>query len=182
DRLRLHAPDGQEVMAFDLPRQPKPNGLCLADLVNPAGPAGEPQDHVALFVVTAGKGVRARAEELKEKGDYLRSHALQALALESAEGYAELLHAQLRSQWGFPDPLEATMADRFRASYRGKRYSFGYPACPALEDQQKLFALLRPEEIGVELTDGDMMDPEASVSALVFHHPEASYFSASARE
>jgi 5-methyltetrahydrofolate--homocysteine methyltransferase len=72
------------------------------------------------------------------------------------------------------------MLDRFKANYRGKRYSFGYPACPRLEDQQLLFQVLRPKDIGVELTDGCMMDPEASVSALVFHHPEAIYFSATA--
>ena len=70
------------------------------------------------------------------------------------------------------------MADRFKANYRGKRYSFGYPACPDLSQQRALFDILRPEEIGITLTDGDMMDPEASVSAVVFHHPEAAYFSA----
>ena len=68
------------------------------------------------------------------------------------------------------------MLDRFQARYRGKRYSFGYPACPALEDQAGIFKLLRPEEIGVNLTEGFMMEPEASVSALVFHHPDATYF------
>jgi 5-methyltetrahydrofolate--homocysteine methyltransferase len=71
-----------------------------------------------------------------------------------------------------------TMRDRFQAKYRGLRVSFGYPACPDLEDQAKLFALLHPEDIGVQLTEGYMMDPEASVSALVFHHPEADYFRA----
>ena len=183
DRLLLFGrdgPAGDAIASFQFPRQPRPRGLCLADLVNPL--RGAPPDHVALFVVTAGKGVRAYAEALKGRGDYLRSHVLQALALESAEGYAELLHAELRARWGFPDPEGMAMADRFRANYRGKRYSFGYPACPALEDQRILFGLLRPEEIGVVLTDGDMMDPEASVSAMVFHHPEASYFSAAARE
>jgi len=69
-----------------------------------------------------------------------------------------------------------TMLDRFQARYRGKRYSFGYPACPNLEDQTGLFNLLHPEEIGVNLTEGFMMDPEASVSALVFHHPDCTYF------
>jgi 5-methyltetrahydrofolate--homocysteine methyltransferase len=68
------------------------------------------------------------------------------------------------------------MKERFTSRYRGKRYSFGYPACPRLEDQAPLFRLLRPEEIGIELTEGFMMDPEASVSALVFHHPDAAYF------
>ena len=79
--------------------------------------------------------------------------------------------------WGFPDPSEMTMQARFKARYRGVRVSFGYPACPRLEDQAKLFRLLGVEEaIGVRLTEGFMMDPEASVSALVFHHPEARYF------
>jgi 5-methyltetrahydrofolate--homocysteine methyltransferase len=71
------------------------------------------------------------------------------------------------------------MQERFTSRYRGKRYSFGYPACPNLEDQQGLFALLQPEEIGVKLTEGFMMDPEASVSALVFQHPDCAYFTAS---
>jgi 5-methyltetrahydrofolate--homocysteine methyltransferase len=128
-------------------------------------------------VVTAGGGVRAAAEELKVRGEYVRSHIVQALALETAEAFAELLHAELRRQWGFPDPIGTGMTDLFKARYRGKRYSFGYPACPALEDQAPLFGLLRPESIGVQLTDGFMMDPEASVSALVVHHPDATYFS-----
>jgi 5-methyltetrahydrofolate--homocysteine methyltransferase len=108
----------------------------------------------------------------------VRSHVIQALAIELAEAYAEKLHQDLRAWWGFPDPPEMTMRDRFQAKYRGLRVSFGYPACPDLEDQAKLFALLHPEDIGVQLTEGYMMDPEASVSALVFHHPEADYFRA----
>jgi 5-methyltetrahydrofolate--homocysteine methyltransferase len=130
-----------------------------------------------MFVVTIGKGVRELAESLKNRGQYLKSHILQALALESAEAYAELTHSQIRKAWGFPDPPEMTMMERFQARYRGKRYSFGYPACPRLDDQTVLFDLLRPQEIGVQLTEGFMMDPEASVSAIVFHHPEALYFS-----
>jgi 5-methyltetrahydrofolate--homocysteine methyltransferase len=102
---------------------------------------------------------------------------LQALALETAEGCAEWLHRRIREDWGFPDPPELTMPQRFVSHYRGKRYSFGYPACPDLEDQAGIWKLLRPEEIGVELTEGFMMDPEASVSALVFHHPDCTYFS-----
>ena len=162
-----------ELEYFDFPRQPKPNGLCISDFVRPQG-GGE--DFVALFCVTAGKGVRARAEEFKQRGDYLKAHALAALSLETAEAYAELLHSQLRSLWGFPDSPEMTMLERFQAKYLGCRYSFGYPACPRLDDQAKLWKLLQPEEIGVQLTDGFMMDPEASVSALVVHHPEAKYF------
>ena len=159
-------------IAFDFPRQRRLDGFCLADYVNPEG-----KDNIALFVVTIGKGIRLLAENLKNRGDYLKSHIIQVLALESAEGYAEFLHAHIRKLWGFPDPTDMTKIQRFQAKYHGKRYSFGYPACPRLDDQTLLFKCLRPEEIGVQLTDGFMMDPEASVSALVFHHPQATYFS-----
>ena len=90
---------------------------------------------------------------------------------------AELLHRQIRAMWGFADPDSLTNQDLFQARYQGVRVSFGYPACPRLEDQAELFRLLDVRSaIGVELTDGFMMDPESSVSALVFHHPEATYF------
>ena len=109
---------------------------------------------------------------------FFEAHALQALAIETAEGAAEWLHRRIREDWGFPDPPAMTMRERFTARYRGKRYSFGYPACPNLEDQQGIWKLLQPDEIGVSLTEGMMMDPEASVSALVFHHPDCTYFTA----
>lgn len=172
---RLHLYDGaQNKFTFDFPRQNRVGGLCIADYVDPDL---SKKDNVALFVTTVGRGVRELAHSLKNRGDYLKSHILQALAIESAEAYAEFLHAQLRKMWGFPDPPEMTLLERFQAKYRGKRYSFGYPACPRLEDQRLLFELLNPSEMGVELTEGFMMDPEASVSALVFHHPQATYFS-----
>jgi 5-methyltetrahydrofolate--homocysteine methyltransferase len=173
---------------FHFHRQRKPDGLCLSDYVMPAEIVGQAlrlpslRDSVSLFVVGAGTGIRQRAEEYKAKGEYLKSHALQALAIETAEACAEWLHRRLREDWGFPDPAETTMVDRFQARYQGKRYSFGYPACPALEDQAGIWKLLRPEEIGVSLTEGFMMDPEASVSALVFHHPDCTYFGVGASE
>ena len=133
---------------------------------------------MAMFVVSVGHGIREEVEKLKAEGQYLKSHALAALALESAEAYAELTHSKLRAQLGFSDNLDMTMMERFQAKYQGKRYSFGYPACPDLENQQLLFKLMQPSlEIGVQLTEGNMMEPEASVSALVFQHPQASYFS-----
>jgi len=162
------------------PRQRKEDGLSLSDYVLPPGQAG--RDHIALFVTTAGAGIRELAEEAKQAGEYLRSYALQALALETAEAAAEWLHSRLRGAWGFPDPPELSRQSLFQARYRGKRYSFGYPACPDLESQADLFRLLKPDEIGVQLTEGFMMEPEASVSALVFHHPDATYFSAGAQE
>src|SRR5437773_2656999 len=167
--------DGREAARFTFPRQRAGERLCLADYVRDT--AAEP-DYVALFAVTCGKGVRELAERWKEEGQYLRSHAIQALAIELAEALAEMLHARLRTQWGFPDPPGLSMEDRLKARYRGIRVSFGYPACPNLADQRILFDLLEPSQIGLELTEGFMMDPEAYVSALVFHHPEAKYFQA----
>lgn len=158
---------------FEFPRQATADGLCLSDYVS----TENKKDSIALFVVTAAAGVRSQAEEWKAKGEYLKSHIIQALALETAEAYAELLHSQIRGQWGFPDSPEMKMMDRFQTKYRGKRYSFGYPACPRLSDQEILFKALNPADIGVTLTEGYMMDPEASVSAIVFHHPQATYFS-----
>jgi len=171
-RLILHHPDGRRVLAeFSFGRQSQAPGLCLADFVSPH------DDYVALFATTVGPGVRALADRWKEQGEYLRSHILQVLALEGAEAFAELIHRKLRQWWGFPDPPEFSKTDLFQARYRGKRYSFGYPACPRLEDQALLFALLEPEAtIGVRLTEGFMMEPEGSVSALVLHHPQARYF------
>ncbi len=179
NRLWLHSVNSgsPQTFEFEFQRQRKPDGLCLSDYVLPKVSGVSPRDTVAMFLVSVGKGVRELAENLKNRGDYLKSHILQALALESAEAYAELLHSQLRKAWGFSDPPEMTMMERFQAKYRGKRYSFGYPACPRLDDQAALFELLKPGEMGVQLTDGFMMDPEASVSALVFHHPQASYYS-----
>jgi 5-methyltetrahydrofolate--homocysteine methyltransferase len=162
---------GDRRLAF--PRQERGDRLCLADFVSHG--AG---DHVCLFAVTAGEGIREKAERFKQSGEFLKSHALSALALETAEAAAEWLHSKLRGLWGFPDPAGTPMLDRFRGNYRGKRYSFGYPACPDLSMQGDLFDLLQPEDIGLQLTEEFMMDPEASVSALVLHHPDARYFTA----
>ena len=176
DSLQLFAPGEKEPLhTFRFPRQRQGDFLCLSDYVLPT--QNGRRDHLALFVVTAGEGVRHRAEKAKNEGYYFKSHGLQALAIETAEGCAEWLHRRIREDWGFPDPPNMTTAQRFTSRYRGKRYSFGYPACPSLEDQGGIWKLLKPEEIAVQLTEGFMMDPEASVSALVFHHPDCAYFS-----
>jgi 5-methyltetrahydrofolate--homocysteine methyltransferase len=174
--LHLFSAGGKEpLLTWKFKRQRSGAQLCLSDYV--LAPKNGQRDHVAVFVVTAGEGVRERAEKAKNEGYYFKSHGLQALAIESAEGCAEWLHRRIREDWGFPDPADLTMAQRFTSRYRGKRYSFGYPACPDLEDQTGIWKILRPEDIGVQLTEGFMMDPEASVSALVFHHPDCTYFS-----
>lgn len=162
------------IETFDFPRQESSPYLCLADYIKSVDSGIK--DYVGFFAVTAGKGIRQQADQFKQDGRFLESHALQSLALESAEGFAELIHRQMRDRWGFPDPADFTMQERFAAHYQGQRFSFGYPACPELEDQKKLFKLIQPESIGIELTEGCMMEPEASVTAIVFAHPEARYF------
>ncbi len=176
DDLILFDPDGSgaEVVRFTFPRQAGGERLSLPDFARPLA-SGE-RDSVALFVVTCGQGVREKAEQLKEAGDYLNSHILQALALELAEATAEFVHKRIRDAWGITDSPDLTLKQLYNAEYHGIRVSFGYPACPEISDQTKLFSLLQPEQIGVQLTEGFMMDPEASVSALVFHHPEGKYF------
>ncbi|PZT54084.1 methionine synthase [Paenibacillus silvae] len=159
---------------FTFPRQKVEPFLCLSDFLKPVE-SGE-MDYVGFLVVTAGHGVRELSTAWKDQGDYLRSHALQSVALEVAEGLAERVHHMMRDIWGFPDPADMTMKQRHGARYQGIRVSFGYPACPDLEDQGPLFKLMQPEDIGVELTEGFMMEPEASVSAMVFSHPQAKYF------
>lgn len=175
DDVVVYAEDGvTEIERFTFPRQQVAPFMCLSDFLK-TKESGE-MDYIALMVVTAGHGVSAKARELKDAGKFLESHALQATALELAEGFAERIHQEIRDQWGFPDGVDFTMRDRFAAKYQGQRFSFGYPACPNLEDQEKLFKLIKPEDIGVHLTEGFMMEPEASVSAIVFAHPDARYF------
>ena len=173
DAVLLSDASGRELARFDFPRQKDGERLCLADYAR-----DDADDYLALFAVTCGQGVRELAQRWKEQGEYVRSHALQALAIECAEALAEMLHARLRTLWEFPDPPDLPISEKLKAHYRGIRVSFGYPACPNLADQTTLFRLLEPEGIGLSLTDGFMMDPEASVSALVFHHPAAKYFKA----
>ena len=180
--LLIYAPDGETVLErFHFGRQSQREGLCLSDYARPVG-SGQP-DYVAVFTTTVGPAVRKLADEMRDRGDFLDSHILQVLALESAEAFAELLHKQIRQMWGIGDPAGLSYQDLFRTQYRGRRFSFGYPACPRLEDQEQLFRLLDvTSNIGVELTEGYMMDPEGSVSALVFHHPEAKYFNLSEQD
>ncbi len=162
------------VEALVFPRQESGERLCVADFV---APKGKGRDTIGIFVTTCGYGVNQRAKELREKGEYFKSHILQVLAIESAGALAELVHKKMRELWGIADPPLAKQ-EVFQAKYHGIRLSYGYPACPDLNEQQKIWKLLKPEQIGVNLTEVMMMDPEASVSALVFHHPQGKYFNA----
>ena len=199
--LLICRPDGGGVVErFHFGRQSQGEGLCLADFVRPlsqdslpkdgpaaavngsgtAGNSATGLDFVGMFVTTVGPGVSELSERLKSDGRYLDSHILQSLAIESAEAFAEVLHQRMRRMWGFADSADLTYQDLFRTQYRGRRFSFGYPACPRLEDQEQLFRLLDvTSNIGVELTEGFMMEPESTVSALVLHHPDAKYFNLS---
>ena len=170
----------RELGRVTFPRQPAGDRRCLADLL-PSVSSGI-RDHVCFFVTSCqgrDRPMRELAEELKNKGEFLKMHALQAIGIETAEGLAEWIHRTVRTAWGFPDAPTLTAQDIFSARYHGRRYSFGYPACPNLEDQTLVWSILDPKQnIGVELTEGFMMEPEASVSAMIFHHPQAVYFDA----
>ena len=159
-----------ETLVF--PRQDSGEKLCAADFV---APKEQGKDTFGIFVTTCGDGVNQTAKELREKGEYLKSHLLQVLAIESAEALAEIIHKKIRELWGINDP-PLTKQEIFQAKYLGIRLSYGYPACPDLNEQAKIWKLLNPDQIGVNLTEGMMMEPEASVSALVFHHPQGKYF------
>lgn len=176
DQILIYNPEDttQILHTFTFPRQQVVPYLCLADFLKSVDSGV--MDYVGFLVVTAGKGISELSSVWKDKGDYLRSHVLQSVALETAEALAERVHHMMRDTWGFSDPADMTMKQRHGARYQGIRVSFGYPACPDLEDQAPLFKLMNPEDIGVELTEGFMMEPEASVSAMVFSHPEARYF------
>jgi 5-methyltetrahydrofolate--homocysteine methyltransferase len=181
-RLLVYGSENQNIAEeFYFGRQSQRDGLCLADYVLPK--SNGKVDYVGMFVTSIGNGVRGLAEKWMAEGQFLNAHILQALALESAEAFAELLHQQIRQMWGLGDSAGTTPQDLFRTQYKGKRFSFGYPACPRLEDQEQLFRLLDVSaNLDVELTEGYMMDPESSVSALVFHHPDAKYFNLSERD
>jgi 5-methyltetrahydrofolate--homocysteine methyltransferase len=169
---------GREWLRIAFPRQVEGRRLCIADFFRPldaAGSSGE-RDVVAVQVVTMGRVASERAQEMFQSDrydDYLHFHGL---AVESAEALAELWHRRVRQELGIAGGDAKTVEQLFAQGYQGSRYSFGYPACPRLEDQAHVFALLDPSRIGVELTEEWELVPEQSTSAIVVHHPEARYF------
>ena len=174
DDLLFYDKAGTRRASFGFPRRTAGERLCLADFAAPV--SGGVKDYAALFAVTCGEGVLAYAKREREAGNYVKSYMAEALALTLAEAFAEVMHYRLRQAWGIAeaDPVRPPL----RSRYRGKRYSFGCSACPDLANQKILFDLLKPEaDAGLRLTEGFMMDPEASVSAIVFHNPKAVYFS-----
>ena len=133
-------------------------------------------DYAAFQLVTAGSEVSRLERELFAKGDYQDYLYVHGMGVETAEALAEYWHKQVRTEWGIAGEDAPEIKLLFSTKYRGCRYSFGYPACPNLEDQRQLFELLQPNDIGVELTEEFMLVPEQSTSAIVCHHPEAKYF------
>ncbi|MCG3156711.1 MAG: Methionine synthase [bacterium] len=164
----------REIERFTFPRQTQGNHHCLADFFAPAD-SGQ-RDVIGMMIVTVGQAaseISRRLFEGDKYSDYLYFHGL---SVESAEALAEYWHKQMRAELGLAAEDAGEIRDLFRQSYRGARFSFGYPACPNLEDQARLFRLLDPGRIGISLTEEFQLVPEQSTSAIIVHHPAARYF------
>jgi len=165
----------RELLRFTFPRQKEGRRLAIADFFAPKS-SGK-MDVIGLSLVTIGPKASLETQRLFEGGEYTKYLYLHGLSVETAEALAELHHKKMREDLGIAGDDSPEIRDLFHQKYRGSRYSFGYPACPNLEDQTKLFALLKPEEnVGVRLTSGFLLEPEQSTSAIVVHHPSAKYF------
>ncbi|MFP5282568.1 MAG: vitamin B12 dependent-methionine synthase activation domain-containing protein, partial [Actinomycetes bacterium] len=177
----LDAPraDAGERTRFTFPRQRRDRYLCLADFFRDADLArAKGPDVIGFHLVTMGSQVAKVTASLFEQNAYRDYLELHGLSVQLTEALAEMWHARVRDDLGLSGDdadVDAMIRDQ---AYRGSRYSFGYPACPDLEDRAKLVALLRPERIGVELSEELQLHPEQSTDALVAHHPEAKYFNA----
>ncbi|MFE5976519.1 methionine synthase [Streptomyces sp. NPDC056460] len=180
DDLIVLDEDGGERTRFSFPRQQRGRRLCLADF-HRAEDSGE-IDAVAMQVVTVGSRIGEETARLFAADAYRDYLELHGLSVQLAEALAEYWHARVRADWGIAGSSEpASLDGMLRTEYQGCRYSLGYPACPDLEDRAKIAALLRPERIGVELSEEYQLHPEQSTDAIVLHHPEASYFNAGGR-
>jgi 5-methyltetrahydrofolate--homocysteine methyltransferase len=163
-----------ERLRFHFPRQQKDRFLCISDFFRPAD-SGE-ADYAAFHAMTVGSRATERERELFAADKYAEYLFTHGLSVEMTEALAELWHRRIREEWGFADEDGPSLAGLFRQQYRGSRYSWGYPACPDLEDQVKLDELLELEKIGVVLTEEFQLEPEQSTSAIIVPHPEAKYF------
>ncbi|MBI2683054.1 MAG: methionine synthase [Acidobacteriales bacterium] len=167
--------DARELQRFTFPRQREGRKLCISDFF--LEKASEKFDVIGLSLVTIGDRASELTRKLFEGGDYTRYLYLHGLSVETAEALAELHHKTMREELGIAGQDAAGVSDLFHQKYRGSRYSFGYPACPNLEDQVQLFALLDPvKNIGVRLTETFQLEPEQSTSAIVVPRPQAKYF------
>ncbi|MGI5261498.1 methionine synthase [Streptomyces angustmyceticus] len=178
DLILLHE-DGTERTRFTFPRQRRGRRLCLADYFRPEE-TGE-QDVVGLQVVTVGSRIGEETAKLFAANSYRDYLELHGLSVQLAEALAEYWHARVRAELAIGSGDPATLDGMLRTEYQGCRYSFGYPACPDLEDRAKIAVLLRSERIGVQLSEEFQLHPEQSTDAIVVHHPEAGYFNAGGR-
>ena len=163
-----------ERLRFTFPRQSAGKNLCLADFF--ASRESGPMDVVAFHLVTMGRRASVYAQDLFKSDNYADYLYFHGLSVEGAEALAELWHKRVRQELSIAATDATELTKLFHQSYQGSRFSFGYPACPNLEDQAKLFELLDPARIDVELTEEFQLDPEQSTSAIIVHHPEAKYF------
>ncbi|MDX6405094.1 MAG: 5-methyltetrahydrofolate--homocysteine methyltransferase [Blastocatellia bacterium] len=174
--LIVYDPDAQTERArFTFPRQPGGKRLCLADYF--ASVDSGHMDIVAFDLVTVGRRASEYSQELFKQDNYADYLYFHGLSVESAEALAEFWHQHIRQELGIADQDSKDLNKLFRQGYQGSRFSFGYPACPNLEDQAKLFELLDPSRIDVALSEEFQLEPEQSTSAIIIHHPEARYFS-----
>ena len=163
-----------EWQRFSFPRQNAQRHLCISDFFRDKG-TGE-IDVAAFQIVTIGKSATEYAQELYRQNKYQDYLYFHGLSVETAEALAEYWHKIIRSELGIADKDEKEIKRIFQQGYQGSRYSFGYPACPNLEDNKQLFHILKPERINVELTEEWQMVPEQTTNAIIVHHPEAKYF------
>ncbi|AEG44545.1 methionine synthase [Isoptericola variabilis 225] len=172
-------PVGTERLRFRFPRQRRDRHLCLADFVKPRSWAEETGrfDVLPVQLVTVGDSVSQHTARLFEANRYREYMELHGLSVQLTEALAEFWHARVRDELGFADEDPSDVEGMFKLAYRGARFSLGYPACPDMEDRRKVVELLRPERVGVVLSDELQLHPEQSTDAFVFHHPEAKYFS-----
>jgi 5-methyltetrahydrofolate--homocysteine methyltransferase len=175
DLIVYHDDERTERVRFTFPRQPSGKRLCLADYFASKGSGRV--DVAAFHLVTVGRRASEYAQELFRSDNYADYLYFHGLSVESAEALAELWHRRVREEMGIAGRDSKELAKLFHQGYQGSRFSFGYPACPNLEDQVKLFELLDPARIGVELSEEFQLVPEQSTSAIIVHHEEAKYFS-----
>ena len=164
----------RELTRFAFPRQTEDPYLCISDFFRSLE-SGDP-DWASFMVVTMGSRVSEEAARLFESDQYQQYLYLHGLGVEMAEALAEYWHRRIREELGFAGEDGPTLTGLFRQKYRGGRYSWGYPACPALEDNARVVELLGADRIGVEVSEGFQLHPEQSTTAIICHHPQAKYF------